>query len=309
MQRVYLYEAIDLLGSPYDSFIFDTDLYQLPVKPHWHYFIEFLYIIEGAVRLECDNDIYYLKAGDMILIYPQLIHSIYADTDEHTRYYVLKFDLNRLDMDNSSIPRFRNLFDNARHNHNIPFILHKELTNSTILAEYFVTCIEEMNQKNYGYDLLVRSSIYSILAIIVRYWRRYGFDFRNTRSIDTDVYSLNNILEYIDNHAGEQLRVEDLAKMCNISYSFFAKKFRELYGRSCKEYIEYVRISKAENLLLFSKNDLSSISQESGFSDCSHFIKVFKKWKGITPKQYLLNFENKGIKKEADLVSHHELTL
>ena len=74
--------------------------------------------------------------------------------------------------------------------------------------------------------------------------------------------------------------------MCNMSYSYFAKNFKQYYGRSCKEYIEFIRVSKAADLLLFTDFDLSYISQETGFSDSSHLIKIFRKWKGVTPKQF-----------------------
>ncbi|MDE5597394.1 MAG: helix-turn-helix transcriptional regulator, partial [Lachnospiraceae bacterium] len=73
-----------------------------------------------------------------------------------------------------------------------------------------------------------------------------------------------------------------------LSYSHFAKCFKELYGRSCKDYIELIKIEKGEELLLFTDSSLSEISQETGFSDCSHFIKTFRKWKKITPGQYRL---------------------
>ena len=60
----------------------------------------------------------------------------------------------------------------------------------------------------------------------------------------------------------------------------------DVYKR--QEYIEYIRVTKAEDLLLFSDYDLTYISQETGFSDCSHMIKTFRKYKNITPKQYRL---------------------
>lgn len=74
--------------------------------------------------------------------------------------------------------------------------------------------------------------------------------------------------------------------MCGMSYSYFAKLFRETYNQSCKEYIEFTRINKAADLLLFTNQDLTYISQETGFADCSHLIRTFKKWKGMTPKQW-----------------------
>lgn len=42
---------------------------------------------------------------------------------------------------------------------------------------------------------------------------------------------------------------------------------------------------KAQDLLLNSDFDLDYIAQETGFYDCSHFIRQYKKWRGITPKQ------------------------
>ena len=47
-----------------------------------------------------------------------------------------------------------------------------------------------------------------------------------------------------------------------------------------------MRIIKAEEFLVFTDFDLQKISRETGFSDCSHMIKSFKKLRGITPKQY-----------------------
>ena len=77
-----------------------------------------------------------------------------------------------------------------------------------------------------------------------------------------------------------------LAKMCGMSYSYFARNFRLLYGRSCKDYIEFVRIRKVKDLLMYTELDLNYISQETGFSDCSHLIRVFKQFEGTTPKQF-----------------------
>ena len=102
----------------------------------------------------------------------------------------------------------------------------------------------------------------------------------------TDNYSIRNIIEYIDEHSGDNIPVSELAKMCNMSYSYFAKEFKSMYGQSCKEYIEFIKLSKAENLLLFTNSDLNFISEETGFADCSHFIRVFKRRYGMTPKKY-----------------------
>ena len=94
-------------------------------------------------------------------------------------------------------------------------------------------------------------------------------------------------------HSSDPLEIQKLAEMCNMSYSNFAWLFRENYGRSCKEYIQYIRLNKAQELLLNSDYDLAYIAQETGFFDCSYFIRTYKRWRGITPKQdRMLNKES-----------------
>lgn len=51
----------------------------------------------------------------------------------------------------------------------------------------------------------------------------------------------------------------------------------------CKEYIERMKLFKAEEYLLFTDFDLFTISKKTGFSDQSHFIRCFKKFRGMPP--------------------------
>ena len=51
-----LFEYTDRLKKPYECFIFDTALYELPVHPHWHYFMEIIYMIEGTAIMNCDEE-------------------------------------------------------------------------------------------------------------------------------------------------------------------------------------------------------------------------------------------------------------
>ena len=68
--------------------------------------------------------------------------------------------------------------------------------------------------------------------------------------------------------------------------SYFAKMFLIHYGQSCKQYIEFIRLNKVENLLLFTDYDLNFIATETGFADCSHLIRTYKKHYQITQKQF-----------------------
>lgn len=285
----YLFEEGDMLNTPYDAFIFDTDIHDFPIHQHWHYYMEMLYIIEGTVSVLCNkSEKYTLSCGDMIAILPKELHGIYrVNPGEHLRYYVLKFDLNIFHESRDFIPPLKSLISQAKNDNYTPVVFTAKELAPYPVASYFHSLSTEFEAKDYGYHAAMRCAVSNILLTMVRVWRSHGFQPSLQTAKPAD-HSIDAITEYIDSHSNQVLKVEDLANRCNMSYSFFAKKFKQIYGRSCKEYIEYIRVTKAEDMLLFTDFDLTFISQETGFSDCSHMIKTFKKYKNVTPKQYRL---------------------
>ena len=281
-----LVETSDVLSKPQEALLFDTEIFPLPVRPHWHYYMELLCIRRGSVQVECEGETTVLEAGDFCMLFPEAVHAIYADGDGTALYEVLKFDVNRLHSGNTYAPKLGVILRCARNEQRAPMVLRAEVVRGLQLAETMRQAREELERKEYGYDILVQGYISAILVNVLRLWRRAGYNLDQAVSADAERVSIHNITAYIDDHAGEELKVERLAAQCSMSYSYFAKSFHSLYGRSCKEYIELIRICKAEELLLFTDCDLSYISQETGFADSSHLIKTFRKLKGMTPKQY-----------------------
>ena len=142
-----------------------------------------------------------------------------------------------------------------------------------------------MHNQSYGSNQLIQTKINELLIEIIRFWIHDGFLMENAAFHEED-YTIYTITEYIDKHLDTGLTVPDVAKACNMSYSYFAKKFPAVYGKTCKEYMEEMRLYKVEEYLLFTNFDLNYIAQETGFADCSHMIKSFKKKHGITPKKF-----------------------
>lgn len=287
-----LFEYSDRLSAPYECFTMGSSSEGFPVHPHWHYFMEIIYIIEGTAMMGCDEDSFVAGVGDLVLFLPHQIHSIYAVSNAPLNYRVLKFDVSQLmpAMGQAWAPmngiHFNSLFRVAKNNSLArQWFVERELKGFPI-EEIFIKSMEELERQEYGYGIMVQSNICRLLTFILRIWRSEGFDTDQSFALQSEEETIYSITEYIDGHIEENLKVEDLAKMCNMSYSYFAKTFREVYGQSCKKYIEFVRLCKAENLLLFTNLDLNYISQETGFADCSHFIKAFKEKHGKTPKQY-----------------------
>ena len=281
-----LFEYSDILNSPVEAFYYGDHRDTLPVESHWHYFIEVLYILTGTASVTCNQNTYIIGPSEMIFLPPQAVHSIHAASSEHLRYAVLKFDGNRINLSGDYLPKISSIFRNTSRISNWQITFSQEDFPNFSLSDFFDGCIHEINQKAYGYDSYLHASISRMMIELLRIWRDRGFLCDESSFEQEDDYSIHDILMYIDSHSQENINIAELAAKCNMSYSYFAKTFHKLYGQSCKEYIEFVRLSKVENLLLFTNYDLTYISSETGFSDCSHLIRVFKRKFQMTPKQY-----------------------
>ena len=283
-----LFEYSDSLNAPFQTFRGNWRT----VKPHWHYFTEMVYLVKGVLYTEVDNHQYTLNPGDMIIFHPKQIHSFLDipakntdNADEELLFYGIKFDDMILSNTTPGSPKLPILLTNVS-KENIPYnlITAEELKYNPVKL-FFENCIWETNNKQFGYDIKVASTISLIITELMRIWMKRGLKLSAKTSFDQFSSKDFSVLEYIDQHSAENISIEKLANRCGMCYSNFAQQFKAQFGKTCKEYIEFVRICKADTLLLYTDKTLDYISQETGFTDASHFIRTYKKIRGITPKQ------------------------
>ena len=279
----YLYEYSDILNTPYETFAFDTLVNDFPVRPHFHPYVEILYMTEGSMFAAADEKEYYIKEGNMLVFFGDTLHSMYASSIKRAVFVGIKFDPSRLAVNTNFTPRLQTLLTVARkQNARICFLPEESGLHDNGL--FFKGCEEELRKKDIGFDVMVHARLCLLMTMLIRIWQKEGIDFTNVSEyVSREELSLQNIIEYIDLHIDENPRVEELAKRCNMSYSNFARCFKEMYGRSCKEHLEMLRVERAEELRKFTDLSLNDISQELGYADQSHFTRAFKKHKGMTP--------------------------
>ena len=271
-----LFEYIDTMNQPYDIFCKNSEHSPL----HWHYYSEILYICNGSIRITCNGKETTLSKGDLCYFYPMQLHSVLLNPEcsENASHAVIKFNVQTLNIAKAYLPPIYDCFVHRALEEDSCLIVR----NNEDLRKIVENIVTEYENKKAMHMLAVQSGITSLLISIAR---NTDVKEKQVSKQPKQNLSFHHILEYIDTHSAEQIEVKELAKICNMSYSHFARVFRENYGRSCKEYIQYIRMNKAQDLLLNSDFDLDYIAQETGFYDCSHFIRQYKKWCGITPKQ------------------------
>jgi AraC family transcriptional regulator len=94
------------------------------------------------------------------------------------------------------------------------------------------------------------------------------------------------IVGFIHDNLDKDLRIEQIAKMANLSNFYFIRLFKAAFGKTPHQYILECRIGLAKELLNGSAISISEVSQRSGFSTQSHFTSAFRQATGESPRAF-----------------------
>ena len=106
------------------------------------------------------------------------------------------------------------------------------------------------------------------------------------KASDKNSEVVKNAVQFISQNYNQPITLEDTARHVHLNPSYFSTLFKQSFGSSFKEYLNYIRIEESKNLLTNTNYPIIDIAIAVGFDNQSYFSKVFKKHTGLTPKQY-----------------------
>ncbi len=118
-----------------------------------------------------------------------------------------------------------------------------------------------------------------------------GYDFANVLAANElpahkNTPTLKPAIKFINENFHKEIRLEHLASLCDVSPSYFSKLFKKVFNSNLSTYVNCLRIETAKTLLARTNKPIGAISYEVGFEDCGYFIKIFKRFVGLTPSLY-----------------------
>ncbi|HMG06883.1 MAG TPA: helix-turn-helix domain-containing protein [Mucilaginibacter sp.] len=102
-----------------------------------------------------------------------------------------------------------------------------------------------------------------------------------------DINRLTGVIKYIRMHLTEQINIDALCNEACMSKTNFFRTFKDAFGLSPVEFIIQERIGLAKMLLKDPSINISEVCFKSGFNNLNYFIRLFKRFEGITPGLYL----------------------
>lgn len=98
---------------------------------------------------------------------------------------------------------------------------------------------------------------------------------------------ISKAIGFINEHYAAGVSLKEIAAACGCSVTYLTREFRRHTGRTPYAYLTERRISAAEGLLREGAT-VTEACYGAGFGDCTNFIRVFRKYEGVTPGQYRL---------------------
>ena len=271
-----------------------TTNFETPLCSHYHAEVELLQIMDGRAVFQINGEDILLEPGDLVLIKPNVVHGCDNCFKDYLRFRAIVFESAFL-MSSTGDIISQNYLQTLLSSRIESFILVKPYTiYSDQLQLDCERIFNHMKGQGEGYEMLIKSLLYELLYYIYHLRRpedEYTPDMRRTMIV-------RSIHEHVNRHYQEKLLLADMTKKFSFSEGYFCRFFKENFHMTFGEYLQEVRLSKAEKLVRDTDMSIEQIAMETGFSDANYFTICFKKHLHQTPTQYRKNRKVRQIREK-----------
>lgn len=256
----------------------------------------FTYIEQGEAIFILGGATYPIAEGDVVLMHPFMPHVIRSTSEMPLIQYIFHFDCN-YDLvrsqwkvsgsggqPQSHVPDHEMLFAS------LSPVAHIREVDRIHLKKRFLMMHKEFMDNRHLHSLLLKSSALELLTIFLRnQTSQPAKEKKATKGWSIIEKCINYIQQ---NFRDPMLDNHKISEQAGISTSHLSHLFKEQLGITVHNYLTYVRIDQAKRKILESKDTLTQIADEVGFSSIHHFSRTFKNMVGMTASRFIAVHSN-----------------
>ena len=268
-----IYPALD--GSEAD----DSDF----IPYHWHPELEIITVDAGRVSLTIADHIYEGTRGDVFFVAGEELHEIRAAGRENQfRSFVFAADF--LQFARTDQTETELLAPLAEGRLRFATCLRAGAPGQREVRTLLAQIVQACQTPRLGSQLAVKAALLGIVAVCARSGLIEGRQMRP--NADYKARQLKGIVGYLGEHFAEPLTLSAVAAQFGLSPQYFSTFFRENFGRTFTQHVNYLRIEQAARLLRETDLPVMEIAFNVGFDNFSYFIKRFREVYGVSPSHY-----------------------
>ncbi|MEO1773237.1 AraC family transcriptional regulator [Candidatus Enterococcus ferrettii] len=251
------------------------------VLPHWHSGAEITIVHEGTANYLIDGQKIVSQAGDILFIPPNKLHTA---TNIKQTSETLVFHLNFIGLETHDYSAINYLKPLQNGKVQSIYRISKDVPHYPIIVELVRTIFAIIHERAPYFELKLKGSLLLLFnELFVADLLKFTIP-KDSKALENQ--KIMKLLNYIDDNLDKPLKIQDLAKFSNYSPSHFMAFFRKNVGMTCIDYIQSLRIKKAEEYLRYSENTITDIALKVGFNSPSSFNRLFKAKRGLSPREY-----------------------
>ncbi|WP_127580057.1 helix-turn-helix transcriptional regulator [Paenibacillus koleovorans] len=246
---------------------------------HWHPHFEITYLIDGKRRFFVKERAYSMSKGEMIFIAPQDIHrTMDAETSPYEKIE-LSFHSSWIAPHRHSIPPIDLLYTFIQQDRVLRFLPEEQQYVESILFRIMY----EAKHQPVGFEQEIVMLVKQLLLFAARLALQPLEHHLSNGSMQANIA---HMLRFINVHFREPLQLHDLASRFHFNANYLSSRFKQLTGFTYVEYLNSLRIKEAQRLLCHTGSDITEIALQTGFTNTTHFGRVFKSMNGMSPSAY-----------------------
>ena len=275
IQKIPLSEQSSFMADRFFTPYFETP---------WHYHPEYevVLMLEGKGKRFIGNNIADYQPGDLCFIGSNLPHMYRKDDAEASGgSLVIHFREDFLGKDFVTVPemqKIKMLFDRS----SMGIQVNGETKNKAAVLMNEITELKGMNRLISLFQLL------NMLADSDEFDLLSSPEIKGQNSDDSD--RLNRVFDYVMRNFKEDIQMEQIAKLANMSYSGFCRYFKTRTKKTFTHFVNEIRVGYACRRLVETDLSVENVCYEAGFNNKTNFMEQFRKIIKCTPYQFKKNY-------------------
>lgn len=251
---------------------------------------DILYVLSGSLYIIEENEHYTISENQLLVLSPDKTHSSYKVCDRETSFYWIHMG-------------FTGAYHESEHIHPVNRVFNKSLFRDApfyISLPKYTQLTEEESVKLRSYIEPLTMFLYNKydnqtqkfhIALNPLMQQQYFLNILNILNLDSKFSNApdtlaSEIMQYIQNNYNKNFTIQDLAEMYNFHPVHIIRCMKNSYHMTPIQALTTIRMEKAKELLTTSTASIQEISEMTGFTSSSYFIKQFKSFYHKTPAKY-----------------------